>query len=205
MTSFEFSVAGVNAELRGVAPAVDFHMEVRAKGEPVDAIALRVRVQIEPALRGYDDDERTLLAELFGDGLRSLPILQWYEGSVTIGRFADATAFDLTVPCTYDMHVATAAYFGALHDGDVPLRFFFNGTVFRGAPSGFHVEMLPWNLECAARLPLQTWQAAMDARFPDQAWIRIPRATYEALRRYRAEQKLADWETTFGSLLGVRT
>lgn len=204
MTAFDFGVLRVEPARRAVSPTLTFRMRVRSVGEPVDALALRVRVQLEPALRGYAAEEEPLLVEIFGARERwssAVRPLQWHEGAVMLGRFSEEAEFDLHVPCTYDMYVSAGKYLTALNDGEIPVRLFFNGTVFRGASSGFEVEMLPWDLESTARFPLQTWREAMDACFPNHAWIRVERPTFDRLARYRAEHHLWDWDAAINTVI----
>jgi hypothetical protein len=199
VTALAFSVLDAVAERNAASPTIRFQMRARSGDEPIDALALRVRLQIEPWRRRYDGAERELIAEL-----SVTKPLQLAEVAVMIGAFSGESAFALPVSCTYDVQVASMKYFSALHDGEVPLRFFFNGTIFRGGEAGFQVEMVPWDLECTASLPLATWQAAMDACFPNQAWIRIERATFDELLRYRAQHALNDWEAVVTHLLAAR-
>jgi hypothetical protein len=187
------------AERGAAAPTIRLQMRVRSDEAPIDALALRVRLQIEPWRRRYDDAERALIAEL-----SLTKPLQLADVAVMLGAFSGESAFSLPISCTYDVQVASMKYFSALREGEIPLRLFFNGTIFRGGEAGFQVEMVPWDLECTAALPLATWQAAMDACFPNKAWIRIERATFDELLRYRAQHALNDWEEVVLHLLGAR-
>lgn len=208
MTKLQFSVATASADSRAISPTVRLHMQARAEGDPIAALALRARIQIEPSLRNYAPDEEQGLESLFGArerGARWITPLQWNEASTVVGAFDGQTEFDLRIPCTYDAHVTSSKYLTALKGGEIPVRIFFNGTIFRGAASGFQAEMLPWDLDCTARIPLQTWQDAMDECFPDQTWIRVDRATFDALTRYRASRALRDWDSTLTDLLNCRT
>ena len=45
----------------------------------------------------------------------------------------------------------------------------------------------------------------MDSAFPDHAWIRVDRATFQRLRRYRAQERLCSWEDAFEQLLPERS
>lgn len=196
MSTLAFELLGAAAESNPAMPALRLRVRLRAAGEPVDALALRVRVQIEPWRRRYTDAERELLADL-----SATTALQWGEAAVMLGRFENETEFEVPLLCTYDLQVAASKYFTALEGGAVPVRLFFNGTIFRGAPNGFTVEMLPWDLECAGEIPVATWQQAMDACFSGQGWIRIDRDAFDALRRYRASHNFPDWTATIQSLV----
>ena len=50
------------------------------------------------------------------------------------------------MPCTYDLEVAAASTSTALDDGEVPLRFHFNGTVFYEARTArLQIVRIPWD------------------------------------------------------------
>jgi len=205
MTPLTFDVVDAQVERYAAAPSLRLRIRARNDGEDwIDALALRVRVQIEPYARAYESAEEHRLTEVFGDRSRwghAVRPLQWAESSVTAGAFTRETAFDVALPCSYDLNVASGKFISALESGDIPLRLFFTGTIFRGSTTGFTVEMLPWSTECTTRLALQLWQDAMNTAFPDDAWIRIDRSTFHELQRYRAEHSFYTWENTFAHLL----
>lgn len=200
MSKLEFEMVDVLAETRPAAPTLRLRLRLRADGPAVDAIALRVRVQIEPWRRRYAEREQALLSEL-----SATTALQWSETAAALAGFDGETTFDIPVACTYDVQVAAGKYWTALEDGSVPVRLFFNGTIFRGAPNGFNVEMLPWDLECAGEIPVATWQRAMDACFSGQAWIRVDRGIFDALRRYRTAHHHTSWDDTMSALLAAES
>jgi hypothetical protein len=172
---------------------------VRAPDSVLKALVLRARVQIEPWKRTYDSAAQELLREL-----SVTQPLQWAEAALAIASFAEETTFELPIPCTYDMQVAATKYLTALDGGAIPVRIFFNGTAFRGAQDGFSAEMLSWDSECDALVPVEVWQGAMDACFGDQAWLRVDRGVFDALSRYRVRHALNDWEKTFEHLLAAQ-
>ena len=203
MTRVQFAVTGAEAQTLAASPAIRLHLKASGEDRPVAAIALRARIQIEPPARTYSPEETNVLEALFGSrelGARWTAPLQWHEASTVIGAFETETAFDLVVPCSYDADVTCSRYFTSLSGGAIPIRLFFNGTIFRADPAGFQVEMLPWNLECTAQIPLQTWRDAMDACFPGQTWIRVSRSTYDALQRYRDAHHLRTFDETIARL-----
>jgi len=205
VTKLTFEMVDATADRFSAAPIVRLRVRVRLEGEAIDALALHVRVQIEPAGRAYDTDEELLQQELFGKRERwvqSVRPLQWTECAVMLNAFTGETTFDVPIACTYDLQVASSKYASALKDGNIPVRLLFTGTIFRGAQSGFAVEMLSWNSERQGRVPVATWQEAMERVFPGQAWIRVDRPTFAALRRYRTEHALYNWEDAFAHLLG---
>lgn len=198
MTKLLFEMIGAFAEAHPATPALRLRLRLRADGAAIDAVALRVRVQMEPWRRRYADRERALLGDL-----SATAALQWSETGIALAGFEGETAFEVPVACTYDLQVAAGKYLTALEDGAIPIRLFFNGTIFRGAPSGFNVEMLPWDLECAGEIPVAVWQRAMDACFCGEAWIRIDRGVFDALRRYRSAHHHASWDETMNALLAA--
>jgi hypothetical protein len=199
VTNFRFRVAGASAFGDSVTPAIRFELQIRAEGDPVEAMLLRVRAQIEPWRRRYAAEERDLLNDLS----LTRP-LQFAEVPTMVGAFSGETTVDLIFPVGYDLRVAANKYFCALDEGEVPLRFFFNGTAFRAGERGFSVEYLPWSAECATSVPLEAWQGAMETCFPGDAWIGVRRETFEELLRYRAATGGLSWEETFAELLAAR-
>lgn len=206
MTQLDFAVTGAHVDRQAVMPTVRLNVRVRARGEPVEALALRVRVQIEPARRTYDAPEETLLGELFGQRsqwARSVRPVGWVETSAMVGPLENEATFDVPLFATYDMEIASAKYLAALGGGVIPLRLLFTGTAFHAGPGGFSAEMVPWSLDCSCELPLATWREAMDNAFPNQAWLRLDRPTFAALQRYRARHALCSWESTLEHLLAA--
>jgi hypothetical protein len=200
VSKLEFEMIDAVPEAHPATPALRLRLRVRVDGPAIDAIALRVRVQIEPWRRRHMQSEEALLTDLS----LSTP-LQWSQTAAALAGFERETAFEVPVPCTYDLQVAADKYLTALEDGSIPVRLFFNGTIFRGAPNGFNVEMLPWDLECAGEVGVEAWQRALDACFSGQAWIRVDRGTYDALRRYRSAHRNASWDETMNALLAAES
>jgi len=44
----------------------------------------------------------------------------------------------------------------------------------------------------------------MDLHFPDSAWIRVRRETFDALQRYKSREAMTSFEEALESLLGVK-
>ena len=116
------------------APTLGFTGTIQERhGIEIQSIALTAQVMIEPAQRGYDAETRERLAELFGPPASWSPStsgLMLARVSVTVPAFVGHTTYAIEVPCTYDLEVASAKYFHALADGQVPFTFHFNGNVF---------------------------------------------------------------------------
>ncbi|MGW6356042.1 DUF6084 family protein [Streptomyces sp. NPDC055092] len=204
MTEFSFSCVGVRADQYAAGPTLVFRLRVNASGQTrVHALALRCQMRIEPARRGYDTEEADGLHDLFGRRARwgsTLQPLQFAQISLMVPGFTGQTEVDLTVPCTYDMDVASTRYFHALSSGDVPLLMLFSGTAFTG-DTGFHVEPVPWDREAPYLMPVKVWQEMIDQHFPGAGWVRLPRDTMDDLLEFRSRRALSSWESTVRTLL----
>ncbi|WP_329171439.1 DUF6084 family protein [Streptomyces sp. NBC_01477] len=204
MTEFSFSCPGVRADRYAAGPTLVFRLRITAApGTRVHAMALRCQFRIEPARRGYEPAEAAGLADLFGERARwgsTLLPLQFAQVSLVVPGFTGETEVDLPVPCNYDLDVAATRYFRALEGGEVPLLMLFAGTVFSGA-GGFRVEPVPWDREASFGMPVAVWREMIDQHFPGCGWVRLPRATMDALLAFRSRQALPSWEATVESLL----
>ncbi|MCF3135251.1 DUF6084 family protein [Streptomyces olivochromogenes] len=205
MTDLSFTCTGVRADRYAAGPTLVFRLRITAPGdEPVHALALRCQIRIEPARRGYDGAEADGLLDLFGERSRwgsTLQPVQFAQVSLMVTGFTGETEADLVVPCTYDMDIAATRYLDALGGGEVPLLMLFSGTAFTGA-GGFRVAPVPWDREAQFRMPVATWREMVDQHFPGCGWIRLPRATMDALLAYRSRRALPSWEATVHDLLG---
>lgn len=204
MTHLTFTCTGVRADPYAAGPTLVFRLRITAsEGTRVHALALRCQLRIEPARRGYADDEADAVKDLFGERSRwgsTLHPLQFAQVSVMVPGFTGETETDLVVPCTYDMDVAATRYAHALSEGEVPLLMLFSGTAFTGA-GGFHVEPVPWDREAPFRMPVKIWQEMVEQHFPGCGWIRLPRDSMDALLAFRSRRALPSWESTIAALL----
>ena len=160
-------------------------------------------MRIEPARRGYDDPETAALADLFGERSRwgsTLQPVRFADVPLMVTAFTGETEADLVVPCTYDLDIAATRYLAALGSGEVPLLMLFSGTAFTGT-GGFRVEPVPWDREATCRMPVGTWREMVEQHFPGCGWLRLPRATMDALLAYRSRNALPSWEATMARLL----
>jgi hypothetical protein len=167
-------------------------------------MTLRAQIRIEPQLRRYDEGESGRLHELFGGPERygdTLKSVLWTHVSQTVVAFEGETEFDLTIPCSYDFEVAAHKYLAALRNGEIPLIAMFSGTVFvRGADGGVQAELVPWSSEARFRLPVAVWRETMDAHFPNSAWLRIDRDTFDELYRFKIAGGFPTWEAALARL-----
>ena len=205
MSSLSFAVLGARAEPFAAAPTLVFRLRIEeATGERIHTLALRCQIQIEPRQRRYSEPEEERLLELFGEPQRwgqTLKTVLWTHASLMVPGFSGSTEIDLPVPCTYDFEVTAAKYFHSLDDGEIPLLLLFSGTVFARGQTGFSVEPVPWEKEAAFRLPVAVWREVMDRYFPNSAWIRLRRDSFDALHRFRGERALPTWDDAIEALL----
>jgi hypothetical protein len=205
MTTLAFEVLDARPEPHAAVPTIVFRVRVdESDGRTVHAVALRGQIRIEPQRRRYDAQEEDRLYELFGETPRwgdSLRPFLWTHVSTTISTFTGTAEFDLPVECSYDFEVAGAKYLHAVTTGEVPLRLLFSGTAFTKGTSGFAAEPISWDAEAAFRMPVSVWRATMDMYFPNSAWLRLDRQTFDALQRFKAARALPTWDQTVELLL----
>lgn len=198
MTELSFTCLEVRAENYAVTPTLLFRLRVdAAAGQRVRAIALRCQIRIEPARRGYSENEPERLLELFGERGRwgdTLKPFQFANTSTVIASFTDTIEVDVSVPCTYDMEVTAGRYFHALEDGEIPFILLFSGTIFGDGEKGLWIEQVPWHAEARYRMPVAVWREMMDGHFPGSGWLRLRRDTIDALAEFKAARGLPSWD-----------
>jgi hypothetical protein len=202
-----FGVRGAAPVRYAAAPTLGFELEISTPSpREIQSINLQVQVQIAGRRRSYAAAEQAQLAELFGEPTRwadTLRTLLWLRTTQVVPAFTGATVIELQVPCTYDFEVTAAKYIGALRDGEVPLELLFGGTIFyRGEGGLLQTAMIGWDREADYRMPVSVWREAMDMYFPNSAWLRLQRETFDRLHAYRAEHALTSWEQAVERLLG---
>jgi hypothetical protein len=205
VSELSFFVTGARTEPYAASPLLVLRVRVaETSGVPVHAITLRAQIRIEPQLRRYAAGESDKLRELFGGPERygdTLKSILWTHVSQTVVAFEGETEFDLSVPCSYDFEVAAHKYLAGLNDGEIPIIVMFSGTLFvRGAGGSVQAELVPWSCEARYRLPVAVWRATMDAYFPNSAWLRIDRDTFDELYRYKIAGGFATWEAALARL-----
>lgn len=205
MSELAFAVVDARPERFAAAPQLVLRTRVtESTGALVHALTLQAQIRIEPQRRRYDAGESARMSELFGGPERygdTLRPLLWTHVAQTVVAFEGGTTFDLIVPCSYDFEVAANKYLSALTDGDIPIVVQFSGTIFtRGENGAVAAERVPWSCEAQYRLPVAVWRATMDAFFPNSAWIRIDRDTFEELYRFKREGGFPTWEAAIARL-----
>lgn len=197
-----FSVVGAEAVARAAVPTIVLRLAV--EGGPVRSATVGVRIDIAPARRAYDGETEARLVELFGEPERwgtTLHTLGWARTTVLVGPFDERTTVELPVVCSYDFEVAAAKYLDALRDGEIPLDLMFSGSVLYDAGGRIQAAPIAWDREATYRLPVRVWREAMEAAFPESAWLRLQRETFDRLYEYRARRALTSWEATIDALL----
>ncbi len=205
MSAIDFRVVDVRPTPYAAVPTLVATLRTSAPaGESIHAIALRCQIRIEPQRRRYAAGEQAHLVELFGETPRwgdTLKPFLWTHVTAMVPKFTGATDVELAIPCTYDFEVVAAKYLHALTDGDVPLLFLFNGTVFAQGDAGLRVTQLSWDCEARWPLPVRVWRELMDRYFPNSGWLRLGREALDALVRYKARHALATWDDVVHALL----
>ena len=202
----EFAITSAGHVAFSASPTMLFSAAATDRsGLEIQSIALSAQVMIDPARRGYDAATRDRLAELFGPPATWTPSTQglaWARVSAQIPSFRGSTVFALELPCTYDLEVAAAKYFYALSDGEVPLSFHFNGTVFYFGPDGrLQVVPVSWSSTAQFRMPIAAWREMIAEHYPGGGWIRVQADTLAALHRRRGARGLPSFDACVAELL----
>ncbi|HUZ52717.1 MAG TPA: DUF6084 family protein [Streptosporangiaceae bacterium] len=207
MAELVFDCIGAQPDKYAVVPSMSLILRIaETTGQRIDAIALRCQIRIEPAKRRYSAAEAERLNDLFGDTERwadTLKPMQLSTVSTMVPRFSGSIEIDLPLQFTYDLEIGSTRYFAGLEAGEIPLLLLFSGTVFATMDGRLAVQQVPWSKEAPYRLPLSTWRAAIDAHFPDSAWIKMSTATLDDLLRFKSRQALATWDATLSALLDL--
>jgi hypothetical protein len=205
MAELVFDCVGARPDKFAVAPAMSLTLKItETTSQRIDAIALRCQIRIEPARRRYSAGEAERLNDLFGDTARwadTLRPMQFMTVATMVPGFTGSIELDLPLPLSYDLEIGSTRYFAGLESGEIPLLLLFSGTVFASANGRLAVQQVPWSKEAAYRLPLSTWQEAIDAHFPGSAWIKMSRDTLGELLRFKARKALPTWDATMSALL----
>jgi hypothetical protein len=201
-----FTVLDVEPVAHAATPTLRFHLHVDDPlGREIQTIALSTQIQIDPARRAYDDEERERLVELFGPPERwasTTEVFRWAHVSALVPGFTGATSFALEVPCTYDLEVAASKYFYSLSGGEVPLSFLFNGMVlYSGEGDRLQVAQVPWSCTARWRMPVEAWKKVMAAYYPGGGWVRLQMSTLDALLARKAAEGHHSFDALIAELL----
>jgi uncharacterized protein DUF6084 len=200
-----FDCIGTKVDRFAAVPGMSLVLRIsETSGQRVEAIALRCQIRIEPARRRYSAGEAERLNDLFGDTERwadTLKPMQFSTVATMVPGFSGATEAELPIAFTYDLEVGSARYFDSLEGGEIPLLLLFSGTLFSVIDGRIQVQQVPWHKEASYRLPVSVWRAAIDAHFPNSAWIKMSRQTLADLQRFKSAHALPTWDMTLAELL----
>jgi hypothetical protein len=202
----EFEVVGARAARRSAAPTLIFEVEIEDPSRrPIFTISLSTQIAIEPARRRYDDETRERLTELLGEAGRAgapTRTMAWTRVDVLVQPFEGRTRVELPVLCNYDLEVAATGYFRALADGEVPLVFHFNGSVYYEGEGGrLQIVQISWEESSDFSMPVETWREMIATHYPLRAWVPADERTIERLRRFRLERGLPSYDAALEALL----
>ena len=201
-----FAVEGIEPWTFAAVPTLRFRLRIESLGgQPIRSLALATQIRIAVTRRQYDTAAQERLVELFGDRSRwgqTLRSLLWTHTTLVVQAFTGSTVVEMPVPCTYDFDVVAAKYLHALADGDVPLDVLFSGTVFYADERGLlRTALISWDKEAEARLPVRVWRETMDHYFPDTAWVRLRKESFDRLYAYKAAHTLPTWDAAVDALM----
>lgn len=203
----EFALLGVSAVRHAALPTLAFDIHVsEPSGRQVYLIALTAQVMIEPARRRYDAEAHERLVELFGPPERwsvTTRSLVWTQLDLLVPAFTGSTTFRAPVTCSYDHEIVAAKYFHSLSDGEVPLAFNFNGTVYYREDGGrLQMSLVPWSCSAEFRMPVSVWRELIDHYYPRTGWLALHADTLDALAREKTRRGLPTFDATVRELLG---
>ena len=199
----QLRVVGADAIKHAACPTIAFHLAIRELSQrEVYTVALTAQIQIEPVQRQHDAETRERLVDVFGEPERwgdTARGVLWARQEALVPSFTGQTDFDLVVPCSTDLELATTRYFQAVDDGDVPLQFHFSGSIlYRGDEDRLQITRVPWHLVARYQFPLATWREAAPE---GGGLVRLDADTFEALRRHRHERALPSLDAAVADLL----
>ncbi|HEY4386466.1 MAG TPA: DUF6084 family protein [Ktedonobacteraceae bacterium] len=214
MPDLNFEVVGVEAPAHVAAPTLVFKMRIvnmpsatptAVLHHTIHNVILHCQLQIAATRRRYSASSQAKLLEVFGEPPRwqkTMHSLLWTHINVTVPCFTESVIVDVPVPCTYDFEVASTKYFAALDEGIIPLNFLFSGTTFYDDEhNNLCIEQIPWSKEATYQLPVAVWKEMMERFYPNSAWIRMDKDTFDQLYHYKTTYGFPTWETAFAQLL----
>ncbi|HEY4358533.1 MAG TPA: DUF6084 family protein [Acidobacteriaceae bacterium] len=207
MPELRFRIGEVGAMPYAASPtiAARLHITNTIPNEPVQSVSLNCQVQLQPLGRSYTAMEESRLLDLFGERERwgqTMKPLHWTNVVLKIPPFTGETEIDLPLPCSLDFDVAANKYFYGLDAGSIAVTVMFSGTVFYSGENGaVQIAQIPWDREARFQLQVSAWKAAIDAHYPETAWLRLPRDLFDRLYRYKVARGIPMWEGVLERLL----
>jgi hypothetical protein len=200
-----FTAVGAEPLKYAAVPTMRLELRIDSDDRPIRSLLLDVQVQIAARKRAYGDRATQRLVEVFGTAERwgeTLRTLPWTRSTMVVPPFTASTTVHIPITCSYDLEVTASRYLYAVEDGEVPLEILFSGTIFYSNADGLlQTARIPWTGEAEYDLPVRVWRETMDAHFPNSAWLRLDRESFDRLSDYRARWALPSWEAALDSLL----
>lgn len=201
-----FSVQSASSVTFAAAPTIAFALRVEAPGgQQIRSLLLDVQVQIAARQRGYAEEEQERLLDVFGTPERwrtTLRTLLWTRTTIAVPGFEGSTVAELPVACSYDLEVTASRFLAALDQGEVPLELLLSGTVFyAGQNGGLQAARIAWDHELSYRMPVGVWRETMERHFPNSAWLRLGRGTFDRLWAFRSQHACDSWDAAVEALL----
>jgi Family of unknown function (DUF6084) len=210
MPDLHFEIEGAKPVIYAATPMLALQLRItnRTEEQAIHTLSLRCQVQIEPTRRRYTPGEQEKLHDLFAEPerwSRTVRSMLWMNTSMVVPGFTGSTVVDLQLPCSFDFNVAATKYFHALETGDIPLCLMFSGTSFyASAEDVLQVEQIPWDREADYRFPASMWQQIMDEHYPNSAWLRLPRDSFNRLYQYKVLHGIPTWEQLIEKLVSSK-
>jgi len=191
------------------APHIAFALAIGDESSiSIHSVILKCQVQLEVSRRHYNSEEQQQLSDLFGEPNRwgeTLRPLLWANLTHAVPSFENQVIVDLQVPCTFDFNVAATKYFAGLQNGDIPVSFFFSGTIFYAGDGGrLQVIHIPWEKEATSKMPLKIWREMMDAHYLDTAWLCLRRSVFERLYAYKRTHGIPTFDEALTRVMDAR-
>ena len=152
---------------------------------------LSVQIQIEPAKRRYDavdGEAHGALRDPHRWTVTAQRMLWTIEACCPVLHGVDSEA-EIPVLCNYDVELAATKYFHSVTDGEIPLAFHFNGSVYYSGDEGrLQVVQVPWDTVADFTMPIAIWREMIDSYYPYRGWVPVHRDTLDALQRLKARR-----------------
>lgn len=207
MPDLSFRILDTAAMPYAAIPTIAARLKI-ANANPsraVHSISMNCQVQIEPLGRSYTAAEEAKLLDLFGERerwARTMQTMLWTNAVLKVPGFTTETVLDLPLPCTFDFDVAATKYFYGLDAGDISVSVLFSGTVFyEGDDGALQVMQIPWDREAKFKLPVAAWRAAIAAHYPDSAWLRLSKESFDRLYGFKVARGISSWEHLLQQLI----
>ena len=100
--------------------------------------------------------------------------------ALLLPSFRGSTQAEIEVLCNYDVELAAAKYFHSVTEGEIPLAFHFNGSVYySGGDDRLQVVQVPWDTSVDFAMPVSVWKEMIDSYYPFRGWIPVHRDTLD--------------------------